>query len=105
MKRKRHIFALALLLALMPAIVVKATHFHDVDSEVPCHADSTGNSARCDASCPICDFVLPPFIEALPQEISFIPPCSAPLSAAYIVHLWRAPEPTPSLRAPPSPAA
>ena len=66
-KRKpRVLSAWILLLSLIPLTIVKATHFHDVDEIALSHLAVSGQTQLTNDSgnCPICDFLLSPFIEA-----------------------------------------
>lgn len=73
-RRNRVIIAWLLLLALMPITFVKATHFHESDngvvtaqSSLPGHSHG-GDSGN---SCPICNFVLSPFVVVPSIHLSF----------------------------------
>ncbi len=67
--KHRVLIAWILLLSLMPLTIVKATHFHDVGEIALSHltvVTVAGQTqlASDSGNCPICDFHLPPFIEA-----------------------------------------
>jgi len=73
-KRKRIIIRIAwlLLLTLMPFNVVKIIHHHDVPiSSSSQHKTSNGHSSGAD-TCPICNFVLSPFIPSSIVAVTFI---------------------------------
>jgi len=69
MKRKRKnriIIAWVLLMTLMPISIVKATHHHDIEEVASSQSTDPGqkNSGNDYDSCPICHFLLSPFIES-----------------------------------------
>jgi len=73
-KRKRMIIRIAwlLLLTLMPFNVVKIIHHHDAPiSSSSQHKTSNGHNGDTD-TCPICNFVLSPFIPSSIVAVTFI---------------------------------
>ena len=104
-KRYRFVAAMALLMTLMAVNIVKALHFHDASECAHHTCAEAGEGSSCASSCSICDFVLPPFVEASPLEVSFESACVAPQDARICQLAWQAEVAVTSLRAPPHRAA
>ncbi|MCI1646974.1 MAG: hypothetical protein LKI39_10670 [Bacteroides sp.] len=60
-----------LLLTLMPISVVKITHHHNDSIQSSCHG-TCGQNNNSQDSCPICQFVLSPFVPSTTISVSFI---------------------------------
>ena len=71
-RRNRVVIAWALLFALMPITIVKATHFHhNEDAAVP-HSALAGHAHDAGSEdCPICNFFLSPFVETSDIHFAF----------------------------------
>lgn len=73
LRRNRIIIALVLLLSLLPMGIVKATHVHDSDaiSTVETSGTCHSHNGTADNDCPICQFILSPFVEEAEPHIDF----------------------------------
>ena len=82
-KKNRIIIAWILLMVLMPISFVKATHFHECEETAVSHADDQEHSHEGDGcdSCPICHFLLSPFLETPTYHFS----CCAQVVLLFIV--------------------
>lgn len=107
MKRKqRHIVIIAwvLLSSLITINIVKATHFHDVDEVTASSAATPGHSHSSDNgdSCPICHFLLTPYIKAPTSHFYFFAELISCLIVLPCADIKQENRLLLSLRAPPS---
>jgi len=79
--KSRIVVAWLLFITIMPVFMVKAMHHHE--ETVVCHSEDGHAQHPCD-QCPVCNFILSPFIQAESFHVRIINPVFNYEPVAYV---------------------